>query len=103
MHTLSIYSHESKEIGAPNIDYIDFYNYKSEVVPVYLDSDGKPSNDFHSSLQYRYLMDENLENIFSYAKGRSDLSRPQGNILNFTDSITEHSNFFLFIFQYSGH
>ena len=95
MHTLYIYALENKEIGAPNIDYIDFYNYKSEVVPVYLDSDGKPSNDFHTSLQYRYLMDENLENILSYATGSEDLSRPQGNVLNFTDSITESSNSYI--------
>ena len=95
MHILSIYVQGNKEIGAPNIDYIDFFNYKSEVVPVYLDSDGKPSNDFHTSLQYRYLTDENVENIFSYASGSKDLSRPQGNILNFTDSITETSNSYI--------
>ena len=95
MHTLSIYAQGNKEIGTPNIDYIDFYNYKSEVVPVYFDSDGKPSNDFHTSLQFRYLTDENVENIFSYATGSKDLSRPQGNILNFTDSITESSNSYI--------
>jgi hypothetical protein len=95
IHTLSIYVQGNKEIGTPNIDYIDFFNYKSEVIPIYLDSDGKPSNDFHTSLQYRYLTDENVENIFSYATGSKDLSRPQGNILNFTDSITESSNSYI--------
>ena len=95
IHTLSIYVQGNKEIGTPNIDYIDFFNYKSEVIPIYLDSDGKPSNDFHTSLQYRYLIDENVENIFSYATGSKDLSRPQGNILNFTDSITESSNSYI--------
>ena len=94
-HTLSINAHLNKEIGTPNIDYIDFNNFECEEIPIYPDSDGKPTNDFHSSLQYKYLMDENLENIFSYAKGTSDLSRPDGNILNFTDSIKESSNSYI--------
>ena len=94
-HTLSINAHLNKEIGTPNIDYIDFNNFECEEIPIYPDSNGKPTNDFHSSLQYKYLMDENLENIFSYAKGTSDLSRPDGNILNFTDSIKESSDSYI--------
>ena len=55
------------------------------------DSDEKPINDFHTLLQYKYLKDENLENIFNYANGDDDLSRPEGNLLDFTDSIKESS------------
>ena len=50
-----------------------------------------PSNDFHTLLQYKYITDNNPENIFNYANGVYDLSRPKGNILDFSDTIKEYA------------
>ena len=86
-HTISIISSSNLEMGTPNIDYIDFKSIEIEEIPIEPDSDGKPSNDFHSLLQYKYILDENPANIFNYATGVRDLSRPKGNLLDFSDSI----------------
>ena len=40
-------------------------------------------SDFHTDLQYKYITDPYPENIYRYAHGDTDLSRPKGNILYF--------------------
>ena len=92
MHTLSIKATSKDGKGSPNIDYINFRAKKLDDIPVDPDTDEMPSNDFHTLLQYKYITDENPENIFNYANGFEDISRPQGNILDFSDSIKEDSN-----------
>ena len=57
--------------------------------------DGKPSNDFHTLLQYRYIIDENPENIFNYAQGDKNISIPKGNVLDFSDSINISSSSYI--------
>ena len=52
----------------------------------------KPSNDFHTLLQYKYILDENPENISKYAKGYKSLSKPDGSLLDFSDSIDDSSD-----------
>ena len=91
-HSISIKVSSNIEKGTPNIDYIDFKTEKIEDTPVDPDKDKMPSNDFHTLLQYEYLTDKNIENIFSYAKGVQDLSRPKGNILDFSESVKELSS-----------
>jgi len=55
----------------------------------------KPSNDFHTVLQYKYLLDEDPESIFKYAKGFKSLSKPEGNLLDFSDSIEGDSKSYI--------
>ena len=93
-HKITIKSSANLEIGTPNIDYIDFNIYQIDV-PIEIDIDGKPSNDFHTSLQYKYILDEKPENIFNYATGNKDKSRPKGNIFNFSDSINISSSSYI--------
>ena len=57
--------------------------------------DGKPSNDFHTLLQYRYIIDENPENIFNYAQGDKNISIPKGNVLDFSDSVNISSSSYI--------
>ena len=92
---MTIKASSNLSIGTPNIDYIDFKAIEVEEVPIIPDVDGKPSNDFHSLLQYNYLKEKDIENIFNYAIGKTDLSRPEGNILDFSDSIKDSSKTFV--------
>ena len=92
-HKITLKSSPNLEICTPNIDYIDF-KYDIEV-PIETGDDGKPSNDFHTSLQFKYILDEKPENIFNYATGNKDLSRPKGNILDFSDSINITSSSYI--------
>ena len=46
-----------------------------------------PENDFHTQIQYRYLMDDNWRNIQNYAKGDQELSLPRA--LNLPLSVKE--------------
>ena len=94
-HTISIISSSNLEMGTPNIDYIDFKSIEIEEIPIEPDSDGKPSNDFHSLLQYKYILDENPENIFKYTKGFKSLSRPDGNLLDFSDSVKDSASSYI--------
>ena len=60
-----------------------------------IDMDEKPLNDFHTLLQYRYIIDENPANIFNYAQGDKNISKPQGNILDFSDSLNISSSSYI--------
>ena len=53
-----------------------------------------PYNDFHTLIQYKYILDS-PENIFNYAMGNKDLSRPKGNLLDFSDSIKDISSTYI--------
>ena len=97
-HTLSIKSRANSPLGSPNIDYIDFKAKRLEEIPI--EPEEVPSNDFHTALQYKYIKDENPGNILNYANGVEDLSRPKGNILNFSDSLKENS--YSYIIQISS-
>ena len=57
--------------------------------------DEKPSNDFHTLLQYRYIIDEKPENIFNYAQGDKNISIPKGNVLDFSDSVNISSSSYI--------
>ena len=93
IHTLSIIASSNNEIGSPNIDYIDFKIIKINEMPIEPDEE-MPSNDFHTLLQYQYINDD-MKNIHNYATGAGDLSRPKGNILNFSDSVKSSSSYVL--------
>ena len=94
-HTIYLKSSSNLEIYTPSIDYIDFKIVEFEEIPINPDIDGKPSNDFHTSLQFKYILDVNPENIFDYATGNKDLSRPIGNKLDFNDSININSSSYI--------
>ena len=74
---------KNTEIGTPNIDYIDFKAFETYIET----EDDIPYNDFHTYLQYSYLNDSDSRNIFKYAQGIYDLTKPRGNILDFSNSI----------------
>ena len=69
--------------GTPNIDYIDFKTLEKYERP----EENIPYNDFHTFEQYLYINDSDPTNIYKYADGVFDLSKPKGNILDFYDSI----------------
>ena len=94
-HTLSIKVSPNSQTGTPNIDYIDFQTKEIEEIPIDPITDEIPSNDFHTLLQYKYIIDENPENIFNYAYGVEDLSRPKGNELDFSDSVKDSNSYVL--------
>ena len=73
----------NEEIGTPNIDYIDFKSLEKYERP----EENIPYNDFHTFEQYLYINDSDPINIYKYADGVFDLSKPKGNILDFNDSI----------------
>ena len=75
--------------GTPNIDYINFKaEEKGEIIDI-------PSNDFHTFLQYQYIIDPDPTQIYKYVSGDIDLSRPRGNILDFTNSIKDFSESYI--------
>ena len=43
-----------------------------------------PDDDFHTDLQYSYLMDPVIENVYAYAHGVEDLSKPKGIVCDFS-------------------
>ena len=43
-----------------------------------------PDNDFHTALQYTYLIDKDLSSAANYARGVEELSRPRPFTLDFT-------------------
>ena len=55
----------------------------------------KPYNDFHTSLQYSYIIDENPENIFDYVQGDKNISMPEGNVLDFSLSLNISSSSYI--------
>mgnify|MGYP002624105717 CR=1 FL=1 len=56
-------------------------------------------SDFHTDLQYKYITDPLPENIYRYASGDSDLSRPKGNTLDFSEDVRDS---FSYVIQYSS-
>ena len=93
-HILSIKRGSKKtDYGTPNIDFIDFNIQEIKEAPIERDID-MPSNDFHTFLQYLYITDE-PGIIQYYVGGIEDLSRPKGNLLDFSDSIKENSDSYI--------
>ena len=88
-HTITIKTSSNNKIGSPNIDYIDFKT--KEIGEIIEPDDEIPSNDFHTLLQYKFIIDE-PENVFNYASGIEDLSRPKGNLLDFSEDIKDISD-----------
>ena len=94
-HTLSIRVGSKKtDYGTPNIDYIDFKTQEIKEAPIEPDINDMPSNDFHTFLQYQYITDD-IDNIENYVCGVEDLSRPKGNLLDFSDSIKDNSDSYI--------
>ena len=91
-HTISLIANSNTETASPNIDYIDFKTNQIKEIPIEPDIEEMPSNDFHTLLQYNYIIENDPEKILNYANGIEDLSRPKGNILNFADSVKEISD-----------
>ena len=56
-------------------------------------------SDFHTPAQLKYIKDPKPENIFLYAHGNQDLSRPKGNKLDFSKDVADSSSYVL---QYSS-
>jgi hypothetical protein len=79
------------------IDYdkLNDYNISKEIGETQIIFDRKPSNDFHTLLQYSYIMDKNPENIFNYAQGDQNISLPEGNILEFSDRLNISSSSYI--------
>ena len=71
------------DIGTPNIDYIDFKAFDIHKEPI----EDIPYNDFHTYSQYSYINDSEPKNIYKYAQGLYELTKPRGNLLDFSDSI----------------
>ena len=95
------YNHYKNYFNNYNYPYGNYFNYykyfsKSKNEESSDESDiEKPSNDFHTLLQYKYIIDENPENIFNYTKGYKSLSKPEGNKLDFSDSIKGSSDSYI--------
>ena len=73
-HNFHTLVNENTGKGNPNIDYFEFHFTEikeSEVAGVTV-----PANDFHTPVQYAYIRDEDCRNVFDYAKGVIELSRP---------------------------
>ncbi len=83
-HSVRMKVAEDTGHGNPNIDYFEFVIKRAEYVPV--EDVKKPANDFHTANQYAYIMDKDVENISAYAVGVSELSRPEGTLLDFSDA-----------------
>jgi protein-tyrosine phosphatase len=79
------------------IDYdkLNDYNISKEIGETQIIFDRKPSNDFHTLLQYSYIIDKNPENIFNYAQGDQNISLPEGNILEFSDRLNISSSSYI--------
>ena len=81
-HTVRVMVAENTGNGNPNIDYIDFSVTKLEgELPK---EEISPYNDIHTTLQYKYLNDENITNVYAYANGVSELSRPKAIVCDFS-------------------
>ena len=94
-HTLSLNGGtKHSDYGIPNIDYIDFKTEKVDEAPIDPDISIIPPNDFHNFLQYQYIIDD-PHNISYYSSGILERSKPNGNLLNFSDSVKENSNSYI--------
>ena len=103
LHTITIRSHSINFLTTPNIDYINFETKQIDTIPIEPEDEEIPSNDFHTLAQYRYINEEIPENIFNYAYGQEDLSRPRGNLLDFSDSLEENSDYYVIQISSSEH
>ena len=64
---------------------------ESAYTPIMLTS---PDNDMRTDLQYSYIMDPDLENVYAYAHGVEALSLPRGVICDFSeDGIADASTY----------
>ncbi len=92
-HTFSVKIAENTGKGNPNIDYLDFNIIK--VTGGVIDDDKVPENDFHSSIQYKYISDTDYENVSKYANGVTELSKPKGIVVDFKDENISSNSFVL--------
>ena len=89
-HNMTINYYGNSEYGSPNIDYIDFKSFE-----IKNEEEDIPINDFHTYLQYLYINDSDPTNIYKYAQGIYEISKPKGNILDFSDSIIDDSDSYI--------
>lgn len=87
-HSIRVSVLKKTGLGNPNIDFLSFK--VTEIADIVVDDVDKPENDFHTNLQYAYLMDK-LENINLYAKGVEEKSIPEGIVIE-CDSIEYDDN-----------
>lgn len=94
-HSVKVRVAENTGKGNPNIDYIDFQVKKLD--EDYSGEEGAADNDIHTDLQYGYLKDENLENVYAYANGVMELSRPKAIVCDFSqdEGIGEASSYII--------
>ena len=90
-YNITLKLNKNTNIGTPNIDYIDFKSFDINKEP----EEEIPYNDFHTYYQYLYINDSDPKNIYKYAKGIYDLSKPRGNILDFSNSINIESETYI--------
>ena len=95
-HTISLKLLSNTIKCIPNIDYIDFQTKEIESTPIQPPLEEEvPPYDFHSLPQYQYITSDNEDpdNIYNFADGVFDLSRPRGNILDFSDSVKDSNSY----------
>ena len=90
-YNITLNLNKNTNIGTPNIDYIDFKSFDINKEP----EEEIPYNDFHTYYQYLYINDSDPKNIYKYAQGIYDLSKPRGNILDFSHSINIESKTYI--------
>ena len=88
-HNITLEVIGNTEYGTPNIDFIDL---KSEEAREKIEI---PKNDFHTELQYQYIITSDATDIYKYASGGAELSKPKGNVLDFSDSIEDISDSYI--------
>ena len=93
IHTFSVKVAENTGKGNPNIDYLDFNIIK--VTGEVIDDNKVPENDFHSPIQYQYLNDSNYEDVSKYANGVTELSKPRGIVVDFSNENIAGNSFVL--------
>ena len=93
IHTFSVKVAENTGKGNPNIDYFDFKITK--VTGEVIDDNKVPENDFHSPIQYQYLNDSNYEDVSKYANGVTELSKPRGIVVDFSNENIAGNSFVL--------
>ena len=90
-YNITLKLNKNTNIGTPNIDYIDFKSFDINKEP----EEEIPYNDFHTYYQYLYINDSDPKNIYKYAQGIYDLTKPRGNILDFSNSINIESEIYI--------
>ena len=90
-YNITLKLNKNTNIGTPNIDYIDFKSFDINKEP----EEEIPYNDFHTYYQCLYINDSDPKNIYKYAQGIYDLTKPRGNILDFSNSINIESETYI--------